>query len=250
MNLREIAETAALLSQYAVARTSQFSAAQQLSFEAYWSQVRLREQCWRRTLTAAEPATLASLVEEIAVSELLTRVVAATMLVTARQEATTRAIGMASLARRLDEDHRAIRARAVEQLRGHGGTLSEQLRVERLLRRVERWIDLLLAPAVTKFELQDLASDADRAADFAETSMHDSSGGHAAVAFDVMLVALRAAVPNRQIDDPIRSAIHAEIVQAAVGLLPTTMFHRQGPPRRTGLGVTERILDEHLRRDG
>lgn len=249
VNLREIAETAVLLSQYAVARTSQFSAAQQMAFESYWSQSRLREQCWRRALSAPEQSGLASLVEEIAVSEILTRVVAATMVVAARRDESTRSVGMAALARRLDEDHRETRYRAVEQLRSHGGVLSEQLRVERLLRRVERWIDMLLAPAVTQYELHDLVFDVDRVADFAEAAVHDQWGGHAAVKFDVMMAALRAAIPNRVMEDPLRSAIHAEIVRAAVGLMPTTMFHPQGPPRRKELGVTQWSLDQQLRRD-
>ena len=99
--------------------------------------------------------------------------------------------------------------------------------VDRLRRRAERWTDMLLAPLVSRFDLDDLAFDPQRSRDFAREELAESAADPTGHVWQLLLTGIRVAFQDLVDDDATRTA-NRELVSAVLGCLPEDAFHRDG----------------------
>ncbi len=147
----------------------------------YWIRSRSRFDCWSLALKrfASPPspkrrrprAAVRSVIEEIFVSEALTRVWTAVL--AAHDEAhrcdTSRPVAM-----RVFQSHAEVRHRALDLMRETRIVRSADARgLVRLHCRISRWVDLLVAHLTRKYRVSRYAFDPQRCLDFASDLVHE-----------------------------------------------------------------------------
>ena len=135
-----------------------------------------RDELTVKKASPSEVVDIHSLIEEVLISEILTRVWTG---VVAGSERKHQSSDVAANVRSVFVDHLEIRRRILRLLvHGHPVVSSGADALNRLRRRVERWTDLLIGRLALVCDVDGLAFDAIRAKDFAasfyrESNLHD-----------------------------------------------------------------------------
>lgn len=258
VNLRVTAEAACVLAWYGPALRSR-GRADLAPLQTYWTHFRFRNHLWQRALDQFEADSSAfrtppdrtrfkqqtELLEEILVSELLTRVVA-TLLSLQELNADMVLPGPCQMAHRTVAEHLTLKHRAIIASRGAITTVPELLRQQRLQRRLDRWTDLLISPLAGSPESARFAVDSDRCLSFAAEGALAPSTSHGDTGlFCLHANALKLAIPNRTIPGPTRAAVSSLIVQSALGLLPRSLYSGSGTVKPR----LQRLIDAGIQTD-
>jgi hypothetical protein len=174
------------------------------------------EQIWR---------TVAPVVDEILVSEILTRVWA-TVLTAADLNRGTRET--TSIARHTFNGHLDVRNRAVRlALHELRLPLGELARVDRLRRKTERWTDILIGHLVLNFQVDEFAFEAERAVEFGEGQLRDILRATDEPLWEFVMTGIRLAFSQQQ-EQLVSDAWHRGIVRSVLGSFPADSFEESG----------------------
>jgi hypothetical protein len=241
MHSIELAELASLLAFRAPAILALKPTLHEPALTRYWVQSRTRLERWHRGLTeygalesAGRPVAMQgwwmdheSMLEEIIVTDMLTRVFAA--------------LGMA-LDHVLDQreiepvthsvylSHLEARNRVLQLLLfGRGGTVDQSMRLNRLRRAVERWIDRLLAPLVVHdVKVNAYAIDTHRAMAYAKEWQEDADASTRDAAASLGQSAMRATLAERTSSHVSMPESNREVASAVIASLPRDCFDSLG----------------------
>jgi hypothetical protein len=249
VNLRDIAETACLAAWYG-SSLLQTDRLEPGCVETYWRYCRFRERLWHRCLTddasgdsSARDAT-AGLFEEVLVSELLTRVVAA-VIWSQTGGSPSCDESARSIADRTVAGHAAVKERLLCWHRERTTSVVEALRNRRLERRLGRWCDLLVSPFLKTNDVDRFAWDPGRCREFAGEGAFSSCRDAEGPSFTLYANGLRLAVPNLTVTDRNRDAAHRAVACSILPLLPASVFGEDGlvKPRWQRLIEAGSLLD-------
>lgn len=168
------------------------------------------------------------IVEEILLSEVLTRVWAAVLSGHDSHWGTSDAepIARSVLIGHLEARHRALTLLA----QGPGINSYEALELNRLRRRAERWTDLLLGQVLLVADASPLAFDADLAREFADELRGQPAWQPGGNAWSLALSSLRASFhPVPQYVSPYAD-LNSQIASAVIAAFPSEAFESAGTP--------------------
>jgi len=243
LSLRHIAETAALVSSRAPLIIESRYGIPETKLQAYWTNCRSRTIEWIKQLDsyncqlneqnpAEHPqlwAELEPLLNEIFVSEILTRVWAAVL--TASDQKHEKKLA-APIARHTVTSHIDVRHRAMSlMVSGPQVSLGELARVDRVRRKAERWSDILIGQFVTRHGLEELAFDVDRSTEFAESQVREILKATDEPVWEFVLAGIRIAFATLGTVSAPSSKSHAAILSAVMGCFPADMFDCMGLSR-------------------
>jgi hypothetical protein len=263
MHARELAELAAVIAVHAQAVIRAGADVRIEVLEQYWTASKCRLDRWSRLLrqlAAAEQATLPAtlawprvrpMLEEMLVSELLTRVWAATAVA---HDAERGEGDLAPIARNILTGHLDVRRRLLVQLSaGSSLTKSQVAQLDQLRRRVERWGDMLLSHVAAVTDISEFAYEPERARDFAEDLDRNAVDTEREFTCQLVLLALRASfeqgladrTPNSDLNRRIGSAILAAIreqLDDSSGLVKSAWLERMTRTANDTEGMIEELL--------
>jgi hypothetical protein len=227
MHARDLIELAAVVSAHGPVLIHGGAAISGSAVEQYWTASKCRLDRWARDLKqfsteASHPTPewrrtrwplFCAVLEEVLTGEVLTRVFAAVMSAHDQEQGTDDA---SPLTRSIMLGHLEARTRVLRHLvRGPGIRAEEALRLNRLRRRAERWIDLLVGHLAGEVDVRQFAIDPSRAVDFGEDLGYQSrlSGGRHA--WPLVQASLQAAFgqglsplsPNADLNDRIGTSV-------------------------------------------
>ena len=241
MKLRFVAETAALVSAYSAHVVEAQSQVPNEFLQPYWQRSRERLHRWMKCLNerlnvdgegiASEPGRswhqIEAVIEEVLVSEILTRVWAAVLTAADRRRGTCHGepVARSSLIGHIEARHLALNVIVKES----HASFSELARLDRLRRSSERWTDLLLGHLVKQHGVGEFAFDERRAVDFANDQMGGGSAGTPSPVWRFVLASLRIAFPETLCQRPPNGDLTHEIVRSVIASLPADAFQPHGP---------------------
>ena len=265
MHARDLAELAALVAVHAPLLAEGHGRVPTSTSEQYWAASKCRLDRWTRLLVQlraagdepVRPATLSwarirPALEEILVSELLTRLWAATAVAydTAHGED-----DLVPVAQNIFSDHLDVRRRLLELLAdGRVIELPEAVALNHLRRRVERWTDMLLAHLARLTDISLYAFDTARAGDFAEDLDHDAAQAEHRFTCQLILASLRASFAeglaerspntdlNRRIGAALLAAFREEVTDSS-GLVKSLWLERISRTASDTEGMIEELLE-------
>lgn len=230
MNVFQIAEVAALVSVHSPHLIERTGPLPDESLQAYWSHSRNRHAVWRKAFerirTPEEREFLSSLIEEVFVTEMLTRIWAGILTACDRRRRIRQA---EPIARSIFVDHLECRCRAM-QLLVHDSSISstELARIDRFRRRSERWTDALLAYVIRQGDVSEFAFDSRRAREFADDAgTREIVFGHGNLP-QFLLAGLRFAFANIPPKRPLDEMSHTAILQSVLACYPNDVFDQFG----------------------
>lgn len=265
MHARDLAELAALVAVHAPVLVEGPGRVPPAASEQYWTASKCRIDRWTRLLVqlraAGEeplrPATLAWVrirpaLEEMLVSELLTRLWAAT---TVAYDVVHGEDDLGPVAQNIFSGHLDVRRRLLELLAdGRVIELPEAVALNHLRRRVERWTDMLLAHLSRLTDISLFAFDVARAGDFADDLDHDAAQAEHRFTCQLMLASLRASFAeglterspnndlNRRIGAALLGAFREEVTDSA-GLVKSLWLERISRTASDTEGMIEELLE-------
>jgi hypothetical protein len=255
MHARELLDLAAVVSVYGSVLVERVDELPRAAVEQYWCASKSRLDRWGRSLKelACEAATertrgclqrtlLRGVCEEILTGEVLTRLWTAVLTRWDRRRGTDLA---EPVARSVNLGHLEARHRVLTLLvSGPGIDAEEAVQLNRLRRRTERWIDILLARLSVAGDVREFAIDADRLTDFAQDMDHQSRQQGGRHAWPLLMAALRAAF--RQGLEPVspNADLNEQIASAVLCAFPAELFNSVGLPFSVWLTRIFRITDE------
>ena len=245
-----LADLAALVAQHGPAILYRSESIPNEALAGYWASTRNRFDLWHQAMARYQRALSTGnavamrrwwrdhlvLLEEVLVSEILTRVVAALGgemdLIRAQSE-------MAPVTDAVHRNHIEARARVqAVMLNGSGCSVPDAVRLNRLRRGVERWIDVLIGRMSVADSIRvQYAVGPERAQCYAEEVRDCGLGATRETANWLMNAALhdmlsrrtgpRAALPrsNRQVADSVLSMLRPELFDG-IGTLKSLWLHR------------------------
>lgn len=245
LSLRQLAETAALASSRANLVIESSSGIPDLKLQDYWTNCRSRSCEWFRKLDTfasqlnSEPSEnhqriwqeLEPLLNEIFVSEILTRVWAA-VLMASDQRRDQKLAG--PIARHTVTSHIQVRHRAMTlMIDGPQISLTELARVDRVRRKAERWTDLLLGHLILKYGVQELAFEPDRAIDFAQSQVREIVRATDEPVWEFVQVGIRLAFNGLASCNSPSENWNRGILRSVIGCFPRDMFDEYGLSKST-----------------
>ena len=256
MHVRDLAELAALV----CVHHRQLAAASPTSvddaLESYWVASRCRLDRWCRSLRQlSQDATLPSprpwtpratrLVEEIFVSEILTRTLTAVLAAHDQYHHRTESepVGRNVLSGHLDARRRVLRILASPAHAGadHAESLAA------LVRRCDRWSDLLLAQVAPTVAVDHYAADPARVADFALDAHGNSPSATAERgATSILLASLRVSLSDLAASHGSNVDLNVAIAAAVIGCFGADFFDSFGLLRSAWLERLQSAPDETL----
>ncbi len=240
MNNRQTVEIAALISAFSPHFVEGREPLPAGTLEQFWDRSQRRLKLWLMALAryqrqyASVPPDehlqmwrdLEPILEEIFVSEVLTRVWGAAL--TARDQAQgthlTEPIARHVLLGHLDARKRALQLLVTDTTLG----IEHLANIDRIRRRVERWTDLMLGHLVETYQVDDFAFDPIRAREFGAQQLLQNSERPRDQVWVLLLVGLRMAFPDSQVAPP-HELLQEEIVASILGCFPPVAFQAAGP---------------------
>jgi hypothetical protein len=240
----ELIELAGLATSHAPALLECGGVISAAALEQYWSSSKCRQDRWSRALrqfqSPGDPgrppslawSSLRDVLEEIILSELLTRVWTAVLTAYDRRQATRDAepIARSVLLGHLEARHRTLALLVA----AHGVPTEEAVRLNRLRHRIERWTDMLLAHLQPCCDVGDFTFDPSRADDFAGSLSRSRHSGTAASAWALTLASLYGAFHDTSACSP-NDDLNARIGQSVLASFPGEMFDGLGLARTVWL---------------
>lgn len=254
MHARELLELAAVVSAHGCTLVSGDGRVPQASLERYWTASKCRLDRWGRdlkehTLRAASasgllrrPLFIRPVLEEILVSEVLTRVWSAVLCAQDRLHGTKEAepIARSVLIGHLEARHRTL------QLLVHGpGIDAEQaLSLNRLRRRAERWTDLLIGHLTSHFDVSEFALEPQRAVEFSDELRSHPHWQRGATAWSVVLASLRSAFGDVVHAQTANADLNADIARSVIACFQPEHFDSTGIFRSLWLMRLSAVTDD------
>lgn len=237
MHSRELVELAALASAHGRALIR--SGPPALPIEGlgeYWSASKCRLDRWTSALGRLAPGVgaatpplpnvhLTSVLEEILLSDVLTRVWTAVLAAFDRRHG---AEENAPIAQRILLGHAEARNRVLTLLvHGPGISSHEALRLDRLRRRSERWTDLLIGHVCNEHDVSEFAANPAVAREFAADLRDHRGWSTESQAWPLLLASLRAAFQGVVAVSP-NSDLNRRIAAGVLACLPPELFDSTG----------------------
>lgn len=236
VSLRQIAETAAFASARSMLLIESSTPVSDEQLHNYWKCCRGGLIDWLRDIDdlssqAADRAdghhlvlwqSAVPILNEIFVSEILTRVWAATL--TAMDM--TRGSKQASpIARHTLSGHNEARNRALTlMVKGMDVPLGSLSQVDRLRRKAERWSDLLCGHLILNFQLEEFAFEPDRAVEFGQSQMREILRASDEPVWEFVLMGIRLAFKKMPDETPPSDAWNRGIIRNVLGSFPSDCF--------------------------
>ncbi len=252
LNLRQIAESAALVSSRASLLIEGRSGIPEAKLQCYWTNCRSRSNEWIKQLDCyscrlnEEVITehpqiwmeLEPLLNEIFVSEILTRVWAAVLTATDQrhQKKLSAPIARHTVSLHIDARHRAMSL----MVSGPQVSLAELARVDRVRRKAERWSDILIGQFVTRYGLEELAFDVQRSIEFADSQVREILKATDEPVWEFVLAGIRIAFATLGSVSAPSAAAHSAILSSVMGCFPADIFDCMGLTRPVFQVRTER----------
>jgi hypothetical protein len=205
--------------------------------EQFWISAKCRSENWHRALkrfasTSAVPlppnraAELRATLEEIFLSEMLTRVWTAVLVAHDRRWSlhTAEPLARSVLDAQLEARHRALAFLLDE----HGLGTRQVVALNRVRRRVERWTDLLIGGLWHMGEAAEFAVDSERAADFASDLAWRRSQAGGKQAWKLTLLALRNAFHKGLSPLAANPEANARLTACILGCFQAELFDSTG----------------------
>ncbi len=243
MNNRQIVEIAALVSAYSQHVVMGDAPLPPGALEKFWDRSQRRLKLWLSGLTHYQrqfPTVspddhhqalwrdLVPVLEEIFVSEVLTRVWGAILTAMDQERGTHKT---EPIARNVLIGHLDARKRALQILVSDPVLTLEHLHpIDTVRRRVERWTDLLLGHLVERYNVDDFAFDPHRAREFGAQQLLQSQESSRDQAWILTLIGLRTAFSDKPVGPP-NEVIQEEIIASILACFPPTAFQSEGPFR-------------------
>jgi len=122
--------------------------------------------------------------------------------------------------------HMLTRHQVLSVIQKSGWVNDEQRhRIEQVNRRVQRWSDMLTSHLLHRYDLWDLAYDEDRARDFADSNLRQNINDPKSRVWNLILVGLRLAFPDRGNDTVLTTDLDREIIRAVIATFPARMLN-------------------------
>lgn len=241
MNQRHCAEVAALVSAYSrhvVERGERLPGA---AIDKYVDCSQERFRCWqaairgfRRQHFEGSPVArcqmwyeLEPILEQIFVTEMLTRVWGAVLVATDQQMETQ---DYEPAARQVLIQHLEIRKQALQLLVSDTTIMLDHLtRIDRLRQRVERWTDLLLGHLIESHLVEDFAIDPVRCMEFSPQRLLQTFERPAEQTWALLLSGLRMAFPGKTVSHCDYDRMQHEIISSILACFPPETVLVDGP---------------------
>ena len=236
VSLRQIAETAAFASARSMLLIESSTPISDEQLHNYWKCCRGRLIDWLRNIDdlssqAADRAdgdhlvlwqSAVPILNEIFVSEILTRVWAATLTAMDMTRGSTQA---SPIARHTLTGHNEARNRALTlMVKGMDVPLGSLSQVDRLRRKAERWSDLLCGHLVLNFQLEEFAFEPDRAVEFGQSQMREILRATDEPVWEFVLTGIRLAFKTMPDETPPSDAWNRGIIRHVLGSFPPDCF--------------------------
>ncbi len=220
------------------------------ALERFWDRSQRRLKLWltglmhyQRRFPVVAPedhqqlwSDIVPMLEEIFVSEVLTRVWGAILTAMDQERGThqTEPIARNVLIGHLDARKRALQLLVTDP----GLTLGHLQPIDSIRRRVERWTDLLLGHLVERYSVDDFAFDPQRAREFGAQQLLQSQENSRDQAWILLLIGLRSSFSDTPVGPP-NEVIQEEIISSILACFPPAAFQPEGPFRPI---IADRIL--------
>ena len=249
MHVHELADLAALAAVHGEQLVAADANTMDQMLSAYWKASRCRLDRWCRSLAlvAKHPDREAwteyeiGALEEILVSDLATRVVAA---IAVAHDARLSANESAPVARNIFTSHADVRQRAIALAIAPHRDQQQAEDFLALRRQCERWTDLLLAYLTPHVVVDEFAADAARVGDFAfDAREHLRLGASSDMAVTMIVAGMRSSLGPLFSSGTPNSDLNQEIATALIGGFTPDFFDSHGhlqifvartPPPRPG----------------
>jgi hypothetical protein len=250
MHAHELADLAATMAVHGEQLIDADASLVDRSLAAYWKASRCRLDRWCRSLAAAtrngdgndwthdDIAT----VEEILVSEILSRVVAAIAVAHDQRHATSES---APVARNIFHTHLDVKRRAIALFVAPPRDQTQADDFLALRRQCDRWTDLLLAYLAPLTSVEEFAASAARVGDFAfDTREHLRSGASSDMAVTMVVAGMRSNFQPRATGDSPNADLNLEIATALVGCFDPDFFDSHGHLQSAWLQRLRKVPNE------
>ncbi len=225
MNLRDIAEIAVLVAWFGQTRNSEVEPIPESFLKDFWRSSQLRCHLWHQDhIRYGKQQHLEDsvhLLEEIVVSEMLTRVSVGVMCY--KQADNYRHFG-----ERVIEHEHKLKHMLLKHCYSDKESIGERLRLERLQRRVERWTDLLVSPFLQKNAPNKFAMNKNRCEEYSAQGTYQNRITSPDIELSVFLSSARLVIPNRELVDETRSLAQRNILNLSLTLIPIETSDEQG----------------------
>ncbi|HUY90159.1 MAG TPA: hypothetical protein VMV10_15585 [Pirellulales bacterium] len=272
MHGRELVELAALASAHGLVLIRNDDASLPIEgLGQYWSASKCRLDRWSRALKAAVPsapeistpeisrlerltqspdgaaapsydASLKSVLEEILLSEVLTRVWTALMAAFDERHGQTE---NAPVAESVLAGHAEARHGALTLLvQGPGVSSRDALALNQLRRRAERWTDLLVGHICLEHDVSRFAANPETAREFAADLRHHQAWSADNQAWPIMLASLRAAFRQKSSSASPNGDLNQRIAAGVLACLPPELFDATGLVQSLWMTRISRAADD------
>lgn len=162
-------------------------------------------------------------IEEILITEILTRVLAGILSAEGQHHGEKAACLYAST---LFLEHQEARRLALTHMLTMADAQNPAVRtLDKLRRAAERWTDILLGPLSCQYLLADLPFDMARSQDYGQAMLPYLTSS---VGSGLYAAGLKLAFPESVTGVPSHAGLHRDMAAAVLGLLPSVLFERDG----------------------
>jgi hypothetical protein len=267
MHSRELVELAALASAHGLVLIRSGEASLPIEgLGQYWSASKCRQDRWRRVLKAASysspevspldrltkapgenesspgAGSVTGVIEEILLSEVLTRVWTALMSAFDERHGSAE---NAPVAESVLVGHAEARNGALTLLvQGPGVSSREALALNQLRRRAERWTDLLVGHICLEHDVSRLAPNPETALEFASDLRHQQAWSTDSQAWPLVLASLRAAFREGTSSPAPNGDLNRRIAAGVLACLPPELFDATGLVQSLWMARITRAADD------
>jgi hypothetical protein len=250
MHAHELSDLAALVAVHGEQLVAADAATMDHALAAYWKASRCRLDRWCRSLALLTKhddrgewtQNEIGSVEEILVSEILSRVVAA---IGAAHDVRHSASESAPVVRNIFNSHLDVKRRAVALVVAPHRDQEQADNFLALRRQCDRWTDLLLAYLAPHAAVDEFAASAARVGDFAfDAREHLRSGASSDMAVTMIVAGMRSSLARLSAGRSPNSDLNLEIATALIGGFAPDFFDSHGHLRSTWLERIRRVPNE------